>query len=81
MGQLLIRNIPDDVLEAFKHRANSEGIATETLARRVIAQTASRPDVKAAIARMRELRAMTPAPLSSEFNVIRDLRDGDDTGD
>jgi plasmid stability protein len=33
MGQLLVRNIPDDAMAAFKQRAKAEGLAAEALAR------------------------------------------------
>ena len=80
MAQLLIRNIPAPVLEDFKARATMEGIAAETLARRVIAEASQRPSVRQAIQRMKELRAMTPRPVGSMVDLVRESRDGDDSG-
>jgi plasmid stability protein len=81
VSQILVRNIPDHVMQAFKNRAVREGVSAEALARMVLAQAAQRPDMKAAIARMRELRAMTPAPIDESLDVLRAIRDGRDAGD
>jgi plasmid stability protein len=80
VAQIVIRNIPEDVIEAFKRRASAEGVAAETLARQVITQAARRPNIAESVARMHELRAMTPAPIKDLSSVLREVRDGDDAG-
>jgi plasmid stability protein len=80
MGQLLVRNIPDDAMAAFKQRAKAEGLAAEALARRLLIQAAHRPNVAESVARMAELRAMTPKPINDLAGVLRETRDGDDAG-
>lgn len=78
MGQIVIRGIPDDVLEAFKARAKSEGLAAETLARQLIIREAQRPSGRTyaeALAHLDRLRAMSPPSLTSSVADIRELRD------
>jgi plasmid stability protein len=40
MGSMVIRNIPDDVLERFRERAKADGKSAEQLAREAIAEKA-----------------------------------------
>lgn len=40
MASMVIRNLPDDVLERFKARAKAKGVSTEQLAREVISEKA-----------------------------------------
>ena len=83
MAQLLVRNIPDDVMADFKARASSEGMAAEALARIVIANESKRPSRAEAIRRMDALRALSP-PLPpgspSSVELLRQIRDGNDDG-
>ncbi len=83
MAQLLIRNIPEDVMTAFKARANGEGMAAETLARIVIARESERPPRAEAIRRMEAMRALSkplPSDSPSSLALLRQLRDGNDDG-
>lgn len=56
MGSIIIRNIPDDVLESFRQRAKAAGKSAEQFAREAIAEKA-RPSKDEIIRRMDELRA------------------------
>jgi len=58
MASMVIRNIPDDVLERFKARAKADGKSAEQLAREAIAEKA-KPSREEIIRQMDELRAKT----------------------
>lgn len=58
MASMVIRNIPDDVLERFRQRAKSAGKSAEQLAREAIAEKAA-PDRAGIIRRIDEIRAST----------------------
>jgi plasmid stability protein len=78
MGQILVRAIPDDVLEAFKARAKREGLPAEALARRILTREAGVMSYAEALAGIDRLRAMTPKKLESSVPILRALRDGTD---
>ncbi len=79
MGQMVIRNIPDDVLERFKAQARAEGKSAEQFARDAIAAAAklSRADRVSAIDSIRA-RTRTPDPQTVErlLDEARQERDG-----
>ncbi len=84
MGQMIVRAIPDEALARLKARAKDDGISAEALVRRMILEEARRPSrmsFEEALKRLDELRAMTPKKLESSVAILRELRDGDDTGD
>jgi plasmid stability protein len=78
MGQMVVRQIPDSVLEDFRARAKREGLSAEALVRRLIEMEARRMPREEALRRMDELRAMTPRKLESSVPILRAMRDGDD---
>jgi plasmid stability protein len=75
MASMVIRNIPDDVMDRFKARAKAAGKSTEQLAREVIAE-------KGAVSReelFREadrIRAMSkPVNLATALRIMQEARD------
>jgi len=75
MASMVIRNIPDDVMDRFKARAKAAGKSTEQLAREAIAE-------KGAVSRdelFREadrIRAMSkPADLATALRIMQEARD------
>ena len=83
MASMVIRNIPDDVLERFKQRAKANGKSAEQLAREVIAEKGM-PDRAELIRRIDEIRASsktidmeTARRLWAEHLAERDARPPD----
>jgi plasmid stability protein len=75
MASMVIRNIPDDVMDRFKARAKAAGKSTEQLAREAIAE-------KGAVSReelFREadrIRAMSkPVNLATALRIMQEARD------
>jgi plasmid stability protein len=80
MGSIIIRNIPDDVLESFRQRAKAAGKSAEQLAREAIAEKA-RPSKDEIIRRMDELRAQVkPVDMETMVQIMREARDERDSG-
>ncbi|MCC6918956.1 MAG: hypothetical protein IT548_07110 [Alphaproteobacteria bacterium] len=82
MGQMLVRAIPDELIAKLKERARQEGVSAEALARRILMREAilapppRRMTYEEALARMDQLRAMTPAgPPIDTAALIREFRD------
>jgi plasmid stability protein len=71
MASMVIRNIPDDVLERFRQRAKSAGKSAEQLAREAIAEKAA-PDRAEIIRRIDEIRASTKRV--SGLDIIEEIR-------
>ena len=71
MASMVIRNIPDDVLERFKQRAKADGKSAEQLAREVIAEKGM-PDRAELIRRIDEIRASSKRV--SGFDIIDEIR-------
>jgi plasmid stability protein len=71
MGSMLIRNIPDDVVERFKARAKADGKSAEQLAREAIAEKA-KPSREEIIRRMDEIRSSSKP--SSGQEIIDGIR-------
>ena len=68
MGQILIRNLDDAVIDALRRRAAAGGTSTEEQARRALAQAVGL-DREAALARLdavRRLIGRLPGPSSTE---------------
>jgi antitoxin FitA len=77
MGQVLVRNLDDHVIEQLKHKAEIKGHSLEQELRDVI--TAAAPltaDEKVALAR--RLRAMSPSPPLQHVDVRAAIRSGRD---
>ena len=76
MGQILIRQIDDDVLAALRERAAAEGKPLERLAREVLGE-AARPDKATLLARAEALRARCKPLPADFFDDLRDERDAE----
>lgn len=75
MGQLLVRNLDDGVIERLKRQAESRRISLEQLLREVLADAAG-PSRAEMLAEMDRIRAMTPRKLTtSSTDLIRKDRD------
>jgi plasmid stability protein len=79
MGQVIIRNLDDDVIERHRSRAKARGLSLEQELRDVLTKVA-KPDPDEYLAEMRRIRAMTPEPppgqrwMSAE-ELVRETRD------
>jgi plasmid stability protein len=75
MGQLLVRNLDDGVIERLKRQAEARQVSLEQLLREILA-TAAGPSRKDILAEMDRIRAMTPKRLAtSSTDLIREDRD------
>lgn len=75
MASMVIRNIPDDVMERFKARAKAAGKSTEQLAREAIAEkgVVSRDEL---IREAAGIRAMSkPVDLATALRIMQESRD------
>jgi antitoxin FitA len=61
LGQVIIRNLEDEVIERHRERARVRGTSLEQELRDVLTR-AARPDPDEYLAEMRRIRAMTPEP-------------------
>jgi plasmid stability protein len=65
MASMVIRNIPDDVMDRFKARAKAAGKSTEQLAREAIAEKGAD-----------RIRAMSkPVNLATALRIMQEARD------
>lgn len=75
MGQLLVRNLDDAVIERLKRQAEARRISLEQLLRELLSEAAG-PTRQALVAEMDRIRAMTPKKLTTDSaDIIRDARD------
>lgn len=75
MASMVIRNIPDDVMDRFKARAKAAGKSTEQLARETIAESGGASRLEA-WARIDEIRASSkPADLETALRIMQEARD------
>lgn len=75
MASMVIRNIPDDVMDRFKARAKAAGKSTEQLAREAIAEKGDDSRTEA-WARIDEIRARTkPVDLETTLRIMQEARD------
>jgi antitoxin FitA len=79
MGQVVIRNIDDRVLERLKARAAAQRRSLEQSLRDLLTE-AAKPDRAELLAELERIRAMTPAPkpgadYPSAEQLIREDRD------
>ena len=75
MASMVIRNIPDDVLDRLKERARAAGKSTEQLAREALVEKA-KPSREQLIAEMDAIRASTKPSSGQEIiDAIREDRD------
>ncbi len=80
MGQVIVRNLDDQVIEAHRRRAKARGVSLEQELRDVL-RRAAMPTSEERLRRAREIAAMTPAlPPSRERTpaeiLIREGREG-----
>lgn len=79
MAQMLIRNIPDHVLAAFKELARDRGLSQEEAARQLIVDAVEYRDRRVAMAReAREIRESLRAKglkFGDSAELIRRMRD------
>jgi plasmid stability protein len=75
MGQLLVRNLDDGVVERLKRRAEARKMSLEQFLREVLAQAAG-PTRAEMLAEADRIRGMTPKPLTDDStDLIRADRD------
>ena len=75
MAQLLVRDVPRDVVDALKRRASSHGRSAEA-EHRAILETALRPGRETFRARAGQLREQTRGRIAGESaDLIREDRD------
>jgi antitoxin FitA len=80
MGQVLIRNLPDDLIETYKTKARLKGISLEQELRDTLEAEAQRPytpQERLAIFQQNMARFKTPVP-SLTLDEIRDGLEGAD---
>jgi plasmid stability protein len=76
LGQILVRNLDDDIIETLKARALERGTSLEQVARDALAQAARQTERADWIAEMDALRAQTVAdPGWDSAREIRKARD------
>jgi plasmid stability protein len=74
MGSMVIRNIPDDVLERFKARAKAKGQSAEQMARDVLAREAGMTHEQA-WAEIDAIRARSkPVDLETALRIMEEAR-------
>ena len=74
MASMVIRNIPDDVLERFKQRAKADGKSAEQFAREVIAEKAV-PSREELIREAASIRARSkPVDLETALRIMQEAR-------
>lgn len=83
MGQILVRNLDDALIQRLKRRASHENLSLEETVRQILAQAEpekmSKEELLAAMERIRELgKPITEPPYSED--LIREDRDGGEDG-
>jgi plasmid stability protein len=61
MGQVIVRNLDDEVIEQHRARAKMRGVSLEQELRDVLSR-AAKPTKEELLAEMDRIRAMTPKP-------------------
>lgn len=79
MGQMLVRNLDDAVIERLKRKAMERGTSLEQMARDILAAAAAEDDRQAWADRLDALRAQCPGGSVSSVDIIREWRDRDPT--
>ncbi len=78
MGQVLVRNVDDTVIERLKRKAHERGTSLEQVAQDALAAAAAGDERQAWVARSDALRAQTTCdPAWDTIAVIRERRDND----
>lgn len=75
MGQVLVRNLEDDVIERLKRRAAADGLSLEEGLRRLLREAAG-PTKEEILADLDRCRALTPpGPRVPSEELIREERE------
>lgn len=75
MGQMLIRNLDDTVIERLERRATQAGVSVEQSVREILTE-AARPSHAEIVAQTDRIRAMsTPSPVADSTKILREWRD------
>jgi plasmid stability protein len=77
MGQILVRNLDDAVIERLKLKAKRENSSLEQTVRDIIT-AAAKPSRQEVIDEIRRIRAMMPASTLDSAALIREDRDNDE---
>lgn len=77
MGQLLVRNLDDDVIAKLKFLASQENISLEQAVRRILSDSV-RMTKSQALVELDRIRATTKPSSVSSVDLLRTFRDGDD---
>jgi plasmid stability protein len=80
MGQIIVRNLDEDIIERLKRRAAERKISLERHVREVLAE-AAKPTRSEAIVRINALRESIGPVTGDSTAVIRKARDRGWTGD
>lgn len=77
MGQVLVRNLAEDVIEIHRARAKARGVSLEQELREVLARGA-RPTRDELLDEMARCRELTPAAhRTAAEDIIREVRDSE----
>jgi plasmid stability protein len=77
MGQVLVRNLPDEVIETHRARARARGVSLEQELRDVLRRAAG-PTREELLGDMARCRALTPsAHRTAAEDIIREVRDSE----
>jgi plasmid stability protein len=77
MGQVLVRNLADEVIERHRARAKARGVSLEQELREVL-RRAARPTQDELLEEMARCRALTPARHRTPAeDIIREVRDSE----
>lgn len=76
MAQVLIRDLPDDLVDRFKQRARSRGQSLEAHLREVLEESV-RGDREEFLRFAREMRERSGPQTTDSTQLIRDSRDAD----
>ncbi len=77
MGQILVRNIEDDVVDRLKANARQAGLSLEEVARNALRE-AAKPSRAELLAELDRIRSMSPFSPVDSTNLIREDRDNDE---
>jgi plasmid stability protein len=77
MGQVLVRNLADEVIEKHRARAKARGVSLEQELREVL-RRAARPTKDELLDEMARCRALTPTQHRTPAeDIIREVRDSE----
>jgi antitoxin FitA len=77
MGQILVRNLDDEIIERLKARAAREKHSLEQTVRQILAD-AAKPSTAEILAGIDRIRAQSKPSNVDSVTIIRAWRDGDD---